>query len=73
MDEMMEAGDASFRKKAEARLTEFIEHSSIMVLASHCNGTIQRICNKVVLLEKGKLKYFGPTEEGFKEYDKLVK
>lgn len=73
MDEMIEAGDASFRKKAEARLTEFIEQSSIMVLASHCNGTIQRLCNKVVLLEKGKLKYFGPIEEGFKEYARLDK
>ncbi len=71
MDEMIEAGDANFKKKAEGRLTEFIEQSSIMVLASHSNDTIRRLCNKVTLLEKGKLKYFGPLEEGFKEYDKL--
>lgn len=73
MDEMIEAGDANFKKKAEGRLTEFIEQSSIMVLASHSNVTIQRLCNKVAFLEKGKLKYFGPIEEGFKEYGKLEK
>jgi ABC-type polysaccharide/polyol phosphate transport system ATPase subunit len=72
MDEMIEAGDANFKKKAEGRLNEFIEQSSIMVLASHSNETIQRLCNKVVLLKKGKLQYFGPIEEGFKEYRKLL-
>ncbi|OJA00119.1 ABC transporter ATP-binding protein [Rickettsiella grylli] len=71
MDEMIEAGDANFKKKAEARLTGFIEQTSILVLASHSNETIRRLCNKVALLEKGKLKYFGPLEEGFVVYEKL--
>ena len=71
MDEMIEAGDANFKKKAETRLTEFIEQSSIMVLASHTNETIKKLCNKVVLLEKGQLKYFGPVEEGFEKYNAL--
>jgi ABC-type polysaccharide/polyol phosphate transport system ATPase subunit len=72
MDEMIEAGDAVFKKKAEGRLAEFIEQSSIMVLASHSNETIQKLCNKVVLLEKGQLKYFGPVKEGFEKYSKLT-
>ena len=71
MDEMIEAGDAAFKIKAEARLAEFIEQSSIMVLASHSNETIQRLCNKVVLLEKGKLKYVGNLEEGLKFYSQV--
>lgn len=73
MDEMIETGDANFKKKAEGRLNEFIEQSSIMVLASHSNETIQRLCNKVALLEKGKLKYFGPIEMGFAVYEDLNK
>ncbi|WP_342228085.1 ABC transporter ATP-binding protein [Rickettsiella endosymbiont of Rhagonycha lignosa] len=71
MDEMIEAGDATFKKKAEKRLAEFIEQSSIMVLASHSNETIQRLCNKVALLEKGELRYFGAIEEGFERYNGL--
>jgi len=69
MDEMIEVGDAAFLRKAQLRLDEFINKSSILVLASHSNETIQRLCNKVVLLEKGRIKYFGPIEEGFKQYN----
>lgn len=68
MDEMIEAGDAAFKKKAEGRLKEFIEQSSIMVLASHSNETIKKLCNKIILLEKGQLKYFGDLEAGFEKY-----
>ncbi|BBB15041.1 ABC transporter related protein [Candidatus Rickettsiella viridis] len=69
MDEMIEVGDANFVKKAQQRLGEFINKSSILVLASHSNETIKRLCNKVVLLEKGCVKYFGPVEEGFEKYN----
>lgn len=71
MDEMIGVGDATFLKKAELRLSEFIDQSSILVLASHSNETIQKLCNKVVLLEKGRLLFFGSVEEGIKEYTKL--
>jgi ABC-2 type transport system ATP-binding protein len=70
MDEMIEVGDAAFLKKAQHRLSEFINKSSILVLASHSNDTIRRLCNKVVLLEKGCVKYVGPVEQGFAEYNK---
>jgi ABC-type polysaccharide/polyol phosphate transport system ATPase subunit len=65
LDEMMEVGDTAFVQKAQTRLNEFIDQSSILILASHSNETIQRLCNKVVLLEKGQVKYFGPVKEGF--------
>ena len=73
MDEMIGVGDSAFLKKAQLRLSKFIDQSSILVLASHSHATIQTLCNKVVLLEKGKVLFFGPVEEGFKEYDKLDK
>ena len=72
MDEMIEVGDADFLKKAKSRLSEFIDKSSILVLASHSSETIRRFCNKVVLLEKGTVKYFGPLEEGFEKYKVLA-
>ena len=68
MDEMIGVGDADFFKKAEIRLSEFIDQSSILVLASHSNATIRKLCNKVVLLEKGKIKYFGPLDQGLAFY-----
>jgi ABC-type polysaccharide/polyol phosphate transport system ATPase subunit len=68
MDEMIEVGDAAFIQKAQTRLHEFIDRSGILVLASHSPSTIQKFCNKVALLEKGQLRYFGPVEEGYAKY-----
>ena len=73
MDEMIGVGDTAFFKKAEQRLNEFIDQSSILVLASHSNATIQTLCNKVVLLEKGRVLYVGTVEEGIEKYDQLNK
>lgn len=73
MDEMIGVGDTAFLKKAEQRLNEFINQSSILVLASHSNETIKALCNKVVLLEKGRVQYVGRVEEGIEKYDQLNK
>jgi len=69
MDEMIEVGDAAFIKSAQSHLNEFIGQSSILVLASHSHDTIRRFCNKVVFMEKGRVNYFGPVEEGLKLYE----
>ncbi|MCZ6908353.1 MAG: ABC transporter ATP-binding protein [Rickettsia endosymbiont of Ixodes persulcatus] len=68
MDEIIEVGDADFLEKAKMRLKEFIDQSSILVLASHSNETIRKFCNKVVLLENGQVKYFGSVNKGFSRY-----
>ncbi len=68
LDEVVGIGDTAFMDKAEKRFHELIAQSSIVVLASHSNDVIKRICNKVILLEAGKVKYFGPADKGFSLY-----
>ena len=36
---------------------------SELVLASHNDKLIQRVCNKVLVLEKGRVKKFAPLEK----------
>ncbi|HON58926.1 MAG TPA: ABC transporter ATP-binding protein [Smithella sp.] len=55
MDEWLSVGDAEFSKKAEARLMEFISKSSILVLASHKPEQIEKICNRVMTMNHGKI------------------
>jgi len=38
------------------------------VLTSHSNEIIQRFCNKVAILEKGKVIFFGDVAEGIDTY-----
>lgn len=55
MDEGIGAGDASFQERAEARIAQMFERTSIVVLASHAEGLIDRFCNRRVRLEHGSL------------------
>ncbi len=68
VDEVIGAGDAAFLAKAQARFTNMVEASSLLVLASHDANTIRMLCNKLLYLERGQVKFFGDVEEGFARY-----
>ena len=59
MDEWIAAVDAGFLTKAEQRINDVIEQSSIMVLASHDLHLLRRMCNKILILDHGSIRYFG--------------
>jgi len=68
MDEIIGAGDAAFFMKAEARLNRLIGGTRILVIASHSDGMIERLCNKAALMEEGSLKMIGPVDEVLAAY-----
>ena len=63
LDEGIAAGDAAFLAKANKRLESFTEQASIIVLASHSNTLISRMCTSAILLEHGRLIAQGATDE----------
>ena len=63
LDEWFGAGDAHFLEKAQKRFEGFADQSKIIVLATHSVEIINRMCNKVVLLDKGELKAIGSPSE----------
>lgn len=69
IDEIIGAGDTHFMVKATNRLETMIEKSDILVLTSHSNSIIKRFCNKVIVLEKGEIKFLGPVDEGIAFYE----
>ncbi len=71
LDEGIGAGDAAFIEKANARLADFVLRAGIMVLASHSLDLVNRFCNKAMVMENGKLLYFGPTEDAVAYYHHL--
>jgi len=72
LDEGLGAGDARFTQKAKIRTENLIKKSSILLLASHSNSLIQELCNKAILLNKGKLISYGPINDVIKEYENLA-
>jgi ABC-type polysaccharide/polyol phosphate transport system ATPase subunit len=68
MDEMISAGDAQFMIKANERLTDLIGKTKILIIASHNTNVITMLCNKVLWLEHGNVKMFGPVNEVISEF-----
>lgn len=55
MDEWLSVGDQGFQKKAEQRLTEMVDQSNILVIASHSRSLIEKCCTRAVWLEHGQI------------------
>ena len=62
LDEIFGAGDARFMKKAKQRILEMVESSNILVFVSHDLGAVKELCNRVIWLEKGKVRMDGDTD-----------
>ncbi|TNJ33857.1 ABC transporter ATP-binding protein [Arenimonas terrae] len=73
MDEWIGAGDAGFIKKARERMRSRVNGAKIVILASHNFGLMKDVCNKGLLLERGKVMHAGPILETLKVYEDLLK
>lgn len=68
MDEWLSVGDAAFNEKAEQRLSNLVQSSRILVIASHSKELIKKICNRAIWFEHGKIRLDGTTEEVCEAY-----
>lgn len=69
LDEWLAVGDKSFREKSNKILKEKIKDLKILLFASHSTDMIIKNCNKVLILDKGNIVFFGPTDQGIKIYN----
>ena len=54
LDEVLSVGDAKFRKKSEKKVLSMFDSGVTVLFVSHSLAQVQRICNKAMILEKGK-------------------
>ena len=71
MDEWVLAGDASFVKKAQARMEQFVTGSRILVLASHSDAILRQWCNKAMFLISGHLVSYGEVGAVLDAYEEF--
>ena len=70
LDEIIGVGDAAFLAKARSWLTSVVEHSRVVVLASHALDLIETICNKAIYLRGGQVVAYGAVEETIALYQR---
>jgi ABC-type polysaccharide/polyol phosphate transport system ATPase subunit len=68
IDEVLGAGDKDFRKKAEAKMKDFMARAKAIVISSHSMNLIANICDSALWLQKGEVKMHGPAAKVVREY-----
>jgi lipopolysaccharide transport system ATP-binding protein len=67
VDEVLSVGDAIFQQKCLRFLRTFCERGTLLFV-SHDSGTVARLCQRALWLEKGRMRALGPAEEVCAEY-----
>ena len=63
IDEVLSVGDGEFATKSRTRLLEIINSGCTVIMVSHDLKTVAELAQKVIWIEKGKIKMVGlPTE-----------
>jgi len=55
MDEWISVGDVAFQEKAANRLNKLIESTPILIIATHSQDLVKKVCNRKIGLEHGHL------------------
>ena len=72
LDEVFAVGDADFQQQCMTSIRQFREEGKTIVFVSHSQPAVKAICERVCLLERGELRFDGPVDRGFTEYQKLL-
>jgi ABC-2 type transport system ATP-binding protein len=70
IDEVLSVGDADFKEKSGARMSELINKGAAVVLVSHDMKAVRKLAQKTIWLENGVVKMSGPTEQVVAAYEK---
>ena len=72
LDEVLSVGDAKFRKKSEKKVLSMFDKGVTVLFVSHSLAQVQRLCNKAMILEKGKLIAYGDIDTIAEQYQKMI-
>jgi lipopolysaccharide transport system ATP-binding protein len=72
VDEILAVGDVNFIKKSYDRIESMVAEQGVTaVVVSHNIGMIQRLCRKTLVLDRGRMVFYGDTLEAVSNYYEL--
>jgi ABC-type polysaccharide/polyol phosphate transport system ATPase subunit len=69
IDEVLSAGDLAFQCKARARIEQLLKHARLVVMVSHDLQAISELCDRVILLDHGRIRQVGPAAQVIAAYE----
>ena len=73
IDEILSVGDLSFRNKSLRYMAQFREKANGLIFVSHDMEQIRNLCDKVLIMDKGKVLFSGNTQEAIADYETLTR
>lgn len=70
-DEVLAVGDRPFKRKCMAKMQEIRQQGTTIFYVSHAAASVRAMCDRVLVLESGKLNFDGDVDEGIRylQYD----
>ena len=65
-DEVLAVGDRPFKRKCMAKMQEIRESGTTLFYVSHASASVRKMCDRVLVLDKGRLTFDGPADDGIK-------
>lgn len=62
VDEVLAVGDAAFQQKCQKRIKALLAEGTTLLFVSHSFEQVKEVCNKVIWLDKGRVKQIGEPD-----------
>jgi ABC-type polysaccharide/polyol phosphate transport system ATPase subunit len=72
LDEVFAVGDEEFQRKCFAKIFEFKQGGGTIVFVSHDASSVERLCQRAILLRNGRVELDGSAQEAIARYHKLL-
>ncbi len=72
VDEVLAVGDQTFQERSLSRMQAFAEAGKTVVLVSHDLGSVEKLCDRIVVLEGGHIVFDGPSAQALEEYQRRL-
>ncbi|WP_313427550.1 teichoic acids export ABC transporter ATP-binding subunit TagH [Siminovitchia terrae] len=72
IDEALSVGDKAFAEKSLDKMKEFKREGKTMIFVSHSLGQMKRFCDKILWLEYGMVRDYGPVEDVLPKYEQFL-
>lgn len=68
IDEVLAVGDADFQKKCISKMQNIGQQGRTVIFVSHSMQAVTRLCERVILLDEGRVMLDGPSHQIVSEY-----
>lgn len=68
VDEVLAVGDVEFQRKCLRKMSAVADDGRTILFVSHDLAAVQHLCDRVLVLERGRVEFLGACEEGVRAY-----